>query len=100
MDKQLNTSHEATGCGCLESTNMSRRTDANPLSPAERRREIAAILARGVLRLRHIARTGKNMHAQKSPADGEKGLELSGETRLSVSERTRGLRLRDDGDDA
>ena len=79
---------------------MSRRTDANPLSPVERRREIAAIFARGILRLRHSARIGGNMHAQNSPSDPQNGLELSGKRGLSVSDRTRGLGLRDDGDDA
>ena len=79
---------------------MPRRTEAQPISPVERRREVAAILARGILRLRRIARIGGNMHAPESQDLPENGLELPGETRLSVSDGTRGLRLRDDGDNA
>lgn len=79
---------------------MSAKTSTIDLSPAERRREVAAILARGVLRLRRIARLGGIMHAPESLPKRENGLELSGEMRLSLSERTRGLGLRDDGDDA
>ena len=70
------------------------------LSADERRREVVAVLARGVLRLRRIARTGGNMHAPKSRSLPENDLELPGETRLSVPDATRGLRLRDDGDNA
>ena len=70
------------------------------MSEDERRREVAAILARGVLRLRCIARVDENMHAPESQNVPENGLELPGETRLSVSDGTRGLRLRNDGDDA
>ena len=79
---------------------MSRRTEMPSMSPDERRREVAAILARGVLRLRRIARIGGNMHASESQNVPENGLELPGETRLSVSDGTRGLRLRDAGDNA
>ncbi len=78
---------------------MSAKTSAVDLPPAERRREVAAILARGVLRLRRIARFGGIMHAEESLPERENGLELSGEMRLSLSERTRGLGLRDDGDE-
>ena len=78
---------------------MPRRTEVQPLSPDNRRREVAAILARGILRLRRNVRSGGNRHAQESQDSSENGLELPGETRLSVSESTRGLRLRDDGDD-
>ncbi len=75
-------------------------TEAPSMPPDERRREIAAILARGILRLRRIARIGGNMHAPESLNVPENGLELPGKTRLSVSDRTSGLRLRDDGDNA
>jgi len=70
------------------------------LAPDERRREVAAILARGVRRLRRIARIGGNTHAPESQNSAENGLELPAGTRLSVSDSTRGLRLRDDGDNA
>ena len=77
---------------------MPRRTEAQPISPGERRGEVAAILARGILRLRRIARPGGNIPAPESQDLPENGLELPGETRLSVSDETRGLRLRNDGD--
>ena len=79
---------------------MPRRMEAQPISPVERRREVAAILARGILRLRRMARIGGIMHVPESQDLPENGLELPGETRLSVSDGTRGLRLRDDGDEA
>ncbi len=67
---------------------------------AERRREVAAILARGVLRLRRVAQIGVRPDTPKSQDLRENGLELPGETRLSVSDGTRGLRLREEGDNA
>jgi hypothetical protein len=72
----------------------------NPLnlSPAERRREVASILARGVIRWHKRAKTAGIIDAQKSPPRGETRLELSGETRLSVG--TRGFTPRSDGDEA
>ena len=78
---------------------MPRLIETQCLSPAERRREVVAILARGVLRWREQARTG-GMAPTPDGNSPENGLELSGETRLSVSHGTRGLRLRDDGDNA
>ena len=79
---------------------MPSRTEA-PSTPAdERRREVAAILARGILRLRRVAQIGVRSDAPKSQDLRENGLELPGETRLSVSDGTRGLRLRDVGDNA
>ena len=79
---------------------MPQRTEANSMSADERRREVAAILARGVLRLRRIARIGGTTPAPESQNLPENGLELPGETRLSGSDATHGLRLRDDGDNA
>ena len=70
------------------------------ISPHERRREVAAILARGVLRLRRTARIDGNMHASVPRNLPENGLEFAGETRLIVSDGTRGLRRPDDGDNA
>jgi hypothetical protein len=63
---------------------MSDCADAMRLSSDERLREVAAILAAGVLRLRQrfalpVEKDGKN--PAKQPPDG---LELSAETRLSV----------------
>jgi hypothetical protein len=75
---------------------MPKRTAA-PLDPAERRREVASILARGVMRwCRHVKSAGL-IETQKSPPGGETRLELSGETRLSVG--TRGFTPRSDGDE-
>ena len=78
---------------------MPSRTETPSMPANERRCEVAAILARGVRRLRRTARIGVHLHAPKSQDLRENGLELPGETRLSVSDGTRGLRLRDDGDD-
>ena len=83
----------------LESTGMSTGNEAQFISPDERRREVATILARGVLRVRHIARISGNSRASETQGLAENGLEFSSETRLSASNGTRGLRLRDDGDD-
>jgi hypothetical protein len=79
---------------------MPRRTEAPSMSAEERRREVAAILARGILRLRRIARIGGDMRAPESQNSPENGLEVRGETRLSASDGTHGLRLRDQGDNA
>lgn len=78
---------------------MSPRTDAL-LDPAERRRQVASILARGVIRWRRRARATTISDAQESAPAAENRLELSRETRLSVSDGTRGFTPRDDGDDA
>ncbi len=59
------------------------------LSPSDRRREVASILARGVIRWHKRAKTAGITDAQKSPPCGETRLELSSETPLSVG--TRGL---------
>jgi len=74
---------------------MPRRTEAQFMSPEERRHATAVLLARGVLRCRRIAAKWQDPKSQK---DSKNGLELSGETRLSVSDGTRELRLRDEGD--
>lgn len=67
------------------------------LSPADRRRELAGILARGVLR-RHRSDQTRGFPPESGP-ERRNSLEFPGETRLSVS-RTRGFRPRDDGDNA
>jgi hypothetical protein len=79
---------------------MPRRTEAPSMPAEERCREVAAILARGVLRVRRVTRIGVHLHAPESQDLRENGLELSNETRLSVSDGTRGLHLRHNGDDA
>ena len=70
-----------------------------PLSPADRRRQIASILARGVIRWRKRAKSAGFIDASESSLSRVTGLELSGETRLSVSDGTRGFTPRSDGDD-
>lgn len=66
---------------------MPKRTDA-PLDPAERRRQVASILARGVIRWRRHARATTIIDAQESAPAAENRLELSRKTRLSVSHDT------------
>jgi len=70
------------------------------LSPADRRREVASILAKGVVRWHRTTKTAGHLDAQKSSSGREIGLELSRETRLSVVNDTRGLWPRDDGDES
>jgi hypothetical protein len=77
---------------------MPKRQDSTELSPPDRMRKVAAILARGLLRRRQRARAGGFMPAQKSSPEPWNSLEVTGETRLSVSDGTRGLSPQDDGD--
>lgn len=58
------------------------------LSPVERRRQVAAILAKGVIRLRRMNQRGGFTHAPESSPDAQNGLEFPGETRLSVVDGT------------
>ncbi|QDV91520.1 hypothetical protein RAS2_26220 [Phycisphaerae bacterium RAS2] len=69
------------------------------LSPAERLRAVASILARGVARWRQHVRAGRSMHVSSDEDSPGIGLEVPGETRPSVSHDTHGLRLRADGDE-
>ncbi len=59
--------------------------DPAAMTPAQRRREIAAILARGVLRLRNPAQTspglGSSRTAEESAESREKGLDVGPTTR-------------------
>jgi hypothetical protein len=68
------------------------------LSPADRRHQVASILAKGVIRWRKRAKSAGIIDAQKSPLGRKTGLELSRETSLTVG--TRGFTPRDDGDNA
>ena len=79
---------------------MPKHHNDEHLCPVERRREVASILARGVVRWCRRAKAAGIIDAQKSRRGREIGLELSRETRLSVSDGTRGLWPRDDGDEA
>ncbi len=69
-------------------------------SPTDRRREITSILAKGVIRWRRRAKAAGIINAEKSASAATNCLELSRETRLSVSDGTRGFTPRADGDDA
>ncbi len=70
------------------------------LAPDERRRRIAAILAKGVARWLKRAKAAGFMPAQETLHKPRISLELSRETRLSVSDGTRGLWPRDNGEEA
>lgn len=69
------------------------------LSPDDRRRELIGILAHGVTRWCRAANTKGIIANPELPDFARNSLEVPSETRLSVS-RTRGLRPRDDGDNA
>lgn len=75
---------------------MPTRTEA-PLDPAERRRQIASVLAKGVIRWCRRVKATEISAAQESRQNSETRLELSGETPLSVG--TRGFTPRSDGDE-
>ncbi|MCG3127344.1 MAG: hypothetical protein CHACPFDD_02203 [Phycisphaerae bacterium] len=77
---------------------MPKRTDAL-LDPAERRRQLATILARGVIRWRRHVKAATISDVLESARGAENRLELSPKTRLSVSDGTRGFTPRADGDD-
>ncbi len=75
-----------------------RRAHERDNTNAERRRELASILARGVIRWHRRAKGVGITAAGKSEPLPKNCLELSGETRLTVG--TRGLKPRSDGDEA
>lgn len=79
---------------------MLSKCASDHLSPDDRRREVASILAKGVVRWCRRAKSAGIIDVSESRPDGGIGLELSGETRLSVSNGTRGFTLRADGDNA
>ena len=73
--------------------------DEDMLTARDRRREVASVLAKGVVRWRRRARVVGLEVTRESPVFAEKSLELHGETRLSVAGGTHGLCPRDDGDE-
>ena len=79
---------------------MPKQRSYEKLSPVERRHQVAVILAKGVVRWRRRAKAAGIIDAQESSPGRDTRLELSRETRLSVSDGTRGLSPRDDGDEA
>ena len=69
---------------------MSTQNTSSPLTAEQRHQAVAAILARGVLRYhRRIMRLDSGP-GEIFPDSSPGGLEVLGETRLSVSERNRG----------
>jgi len=78
---------------------MPKQRAAETLSPADRRREVASILAMGLVRWHRTTKTAGHLDAQESSPRRKIGLELSRETRLSVVNGTRGLGPRGDGDE-
>jgi hypothetical protein len=64
--------------------------DPGRLSPAQRRREIAALLARGTLRLQSVARVARDsapsVAAEHAPEPALKALEVSGTSRPHVTD--------------
>ena len=64
------------------------------LTPDQRFRQIAAILARGVRRHRQLKRRYESCEPESSAKEAAPGLEVLGETRLSVS-RFQGERHRE-----
>ncbi len=77
---------------------MPRRTEAQCMPTGDHCCEVAAILAQGILRWRERPRAAEIVPPPE-PESPRKGLEFPRETRLSASRRTRGLRLRNVGDD-
>ena len=63
---------------------MSNCADPTRLSPDERFREVATILAAGVGRLRERAALATEVDQKNLPKSLPAGLEVPGETRLSV----------------
>jgi hypothetical protein len=63
---------------------MSNCADPTRLSPDERFREVAAILASGVRRLRERAALATEVDKKNLPKSPPAGLEVPEETRLSV----------------
>lgn len=60
------------------------------MTPDERRREVASILALGVLRFRRMARLGLPATPAGSRPQAENGLEQSRESRLHVADGSAG----------
>lgn len=63
---------------------------ASDLTPNQRREQVAAILARGLLRTLQQSASGTSHPSVEIPGISHAGLELRPETRLSVSRRIGG----------
>ena len=55
------------------------------LTPDQRFKQVAAILAKGVIRHQRSVRRGESRSGEKPPEISPDGLEVPGKTRLSVS---------------
>ena len=62
------------------------------LTPDQRFKQAAAILAKGVVRYQRSVRRSESRPEEKSPESSPGGLEVPGETRLSESRRIGGER--------
>ena len=69
---------------------MKSSREPESMTPDQRRREIAAILAQGVLRLRRLAKLGLLPSAPESYPQSQVGLELSRASRLHVGNGSAG----------
>ncbi len=78
---------------------MPKQRAEETLSPADRRRAITSILAKGVVRWHRTNRAVAQLDAQKSPPCRDIGLEDSADMGLSVVNGTRRFGLRDNGDE-
>ena len=61
------------------------KTPLVELTPDQRFKQVAAILAKGVVRRQRRVRRGESRPEEKSPEFSPGGLEVPGKTRLSVS---------------
>jgi len=64
---------------------MRYENSLDEMTPEQRRREIAIVLARGVVRHWKQRRRAPNSNSRKPSETGGQGLELSRESRLSVT---------------
>ncbi len=69
---------------------MISTTDPESMTAEERRREVAAILASGLLRRLRTAKSAASPPGRKTSKERRTGLEVSLETRLSVAPRPAG----------
>ena len=74
----------------LGSLAMISTTDPESMTAEERRREVAAILATGLLRRLRAAESAAPSPAKTVSKESETGLELPAESRLSVAPRPGG----------
>ena len=69
---------------------MISTTDPESMTPDERRLEVASILACGLLRRVRTAKSAESPPPETSSKARRNGLDVPGETRLSVAQRPAG----------